>query len=444
MSSWQHVVLLVVLGGWAHLVCRREEYYVHAKVVAAAVLPHGDFAYDPTLLGPRCLPFEDNPVSSNKTTSASAEGRDECPPGTKVNLARTAADRVSSAANSVGQWLENVIQPDLIILSTPHGLALSNDFGVFLNPTLTGYATFPNDPLPPPVQNDTSYTIVLPPISINTDLAQRIVDWHRPENGRLNVSGILIPTAENRDIPSILRWGEVIPLSFLHDRGSTTNNCHGPASQLKPCRRHNRHPPLHIILSHPTRRFTEAGTLEMVNELVGLGRKLRLLLDGGVTKESPYHFLKRQGIPSPSHRTAVVVSGDLSHTHRPDGPYGYNKTSAVFDKVVSDWAKNPCLCSSKLLTDAREMQSSAKGCGFTGLVMLHGLLCGGAGVNEDSDFASTTTEEAPPRTEDGWNATVWANDNATYYGMMVASYALIPSDFGAEHTMSNPQQAAEG
>jgi aromatic ring-opening dioxygenase LigB subunit len=80
-----------------------------------------------------------------------------------------------------------------------------------------------------------------------------------------------------------LRWGEVIPLLIIDNAESTSRR--------------------HIILSHPLRRYTESP--DMIPELLWLGRSLL------------------EWAKSRPERIVMVISADLSHTHRPDGPYGY-------------------------------------------------------------------------------------------------------------------------
>jgi aromatic ring-opening dioxygenase LigB subunit len=70
---------------------------VQGGVIGAAVIPHGDFALDPTLI--------DN-------VNGSAE--------------------IHKACLYVGELI-NQLQPDLIFLSTPHGMAINHDFGIYLN-----------------------------------------------------------------------------------------------------------------------------------------------------------------------------------------------------------------------------------------------------------------------------------------------------------------------
>ncbi len=102
-SSRAALLLLVGYGGPG---------VVDAKLVAGAVLPHGDFAYDPTLL---------------------------LDPG-----ARRLADRLQAGSATVGRLLA-AAQPDVVVLSTPHGLQDDWDLVVYQNDHLNGVATVGRD-----------------------------------------------------------------------------------------------------------------------------------------------------------------------------------------------------------------------------------------------------------------------------------------------------------
>ena len=124
----------------------------------------------------------------------------------------------------------------------------------------------------------------------------------------------------------------------------------------------------------------------------------------------------------------ILVSGDLSHTHRADGPYGYSNASAAFDHAVRDvWAQQPCSPTGEqaLLHEARNLQPEAMSCGFTGLVMLHGVLCGGDGSNPPIETRGDGTQRENLRSQ--WISNVVVNRNATYYGMMAATFQRIDS-----------------
>jgi hypothetical protein len=96
---------------------------------------------------------------------------------------------------------------------------------------------------------------------------------------------------------------------------------------------------------------------------------------------------------------------------------------AAFDAAVGRWAADPCRQAVSLLEEARSLQPEALSCGFTGMVLLHGMLCSGDNDNDDNmvDNNEGTGFDHPA----AWDAHVWANRNVTYYGMMVASYERV-------------------
>ena len=312
----------------------------HAELVACVVLPHGDFAFDPKL-----LPFG--------------------------SRAREAANKVSVAAHRVGHWLNSTIQPDIIILSTPHGMELTYDFAFYLGSFASGYANIGED-----LRNSSSgnqYRVNLERILLAPNATRELLNSLHDQA----VSGIL-NFADSEDMA--LRWGEVVPLLLVE--GAADN----PSSSLSSLRYQQRRSRQrqrrkHIILSHPLRRYDQASS--MIPELLKLGRSIRHWAD------------------SRPERIAILISADLSHTHRLEGPYGYSNASAIFDAAVGKWANDPVANEDALLRIAASLQSRAMACGFTGLVMLHGA------IRDDVSL---------------FESNMLANYNATYYGMMVATF----------------------
>ena len=68
-----------------------------AKVIGGAIIPHGDFAFDPSLVN---------------SSSSALLLHEAC-----VNLGEKISD----------------LKPDIILLSTPHGVALDIDFAIYGN-----------------------------------------------------------------------------------------------------------------------------------------------------------------------------------------------------------------------------------------------------------------------------------------------------------------------
>lgn len=111
-------------------------------------------------------------------------------------------------------------------------------------------------------------------------------------------------------------------------------------------------------------------------------------------------------------RIAVLVSGDLSHYHANDttSPYPYSPISKVFDEYIVNWAKMDRNAQTEnnsgqeLLSKAAKISGQAGHCGYTGLVMLHGML--EEAVNQNWNYKSHFYTYQVP----------------SYFGMMVASW----------------------
>jgi aromatic ring-opening dioxygenase LigB subunit len=295
---------------------------INAELAGAILLPHGDFAYDPTLF----------PLNTTE---------------------RDVSNKIALAARRVGRWLVQVEKPDIILLSTPHGIKLDNDFGIYMSEKGHGYATIGGD-----IHNNSTsnklYNVSLG-IDMDLDLSQNLLSLLHNEN----VSGIY---SYNEEIPMPLNWGEIIPLLLLPKEHRTYK---------------------HIIWSHPQRRYDHSP--DMVSELLRVGQTVANWA---------------QGRPE---RIAVIISGDLSHTHQQQGPYGYSNTSAPFDDAIGKWAASPYEHTDALLQNAKQLQPHALSCGFTGYVLWHGMMM------------SSVTKQM--------SAKVIANLNVTYYGMIAASFA---------------------
>lgn len=80
-----------------------------ARQIGGAVIPHGDFAYDPSLV-------------NNQNGSV----------------------EVHNASVAAGQWLCEQA-PDFILLSTPHGMAADVPFAIFGNTNASGFALLGGD-----------------------------------------------------------------------------------------------------------------------------------------------------------------------------------------------------------------------------------------------------------------------------------------------------------
>lgn len=240
------------------------------------------------------------------------------------------------------------LNADLIVLSTPHGLADLKQFMFYLNSQGYGYADTDNCVCP-----SCCFSVS---VQIDANISQNIVQ--SLQRFGANVSSLTAYGPPGNDEQFPLRWGEVIPLYFMQSQHARV-----------------------VILSQPLRRYDS--DVAMVPELLQLGKQMYGILE------------------ALSERVVVVISGDLAHTHLPDGPYGYSNASEPYDKACGLWAST--LDSSALLVTAAGLVDAALSCGFTGLVLLEGMFQA-SGI-------------------DNWTGQVLANFHPSYYGMMVATFA---------------------
>eukprot|EP00877_Chromochloris_zofingiensis_P007672 jgi/Chrzof1/3158/Cz12g14010.t1 len=289
---------------------------VNAKVVGAFVLPHGGIALDPEHFDSNC------------------------------SAAKAKAREIHKAAITLGQNIAS-LDPSVIILITPHGIADNNNIMLYTNPSAYGQADTDNCKCPPCCYNAT--------ISINTAAAQLLTSHMQLHSQNVSSLSAYGPSGTAQE-PFPLRWGEIIPW-ILMGKPST------PA----------------MIMSMPSRRYHDPTS--MVPELLRVGQLLR-------------GFLDQQAGTS-----VVIASADLAHTHASSGPYGYSSHAKPFDAAVVKWAETGD--SRYLLQDASHHVDQAKSCGYTGLVILEGML---------------------GSCKSGWVPSVLAHGHPDYYGMMVAQF----------------------
>eukprot|EP00730_Choanoeca_flexa_P003725 TRINITY_DN11486_c0_g1_i3.p2 TRINITY_DN11486_c0_g1~~TRINITY_DN11486_c0_g1_i3.p2 ORF type:complete len:171 (+),score=7.10 TRINITY_DN11486_c0_g1_i3:284-796(+) len=138
---------------------------VQAVLIGAAVIPHGDFAYDCTLIG--------------------------CQNGSRA---------IHEAATQVGLWAQR-LQAAVVVITTPHGLASTQDYLWYLNHNGSGFALLGQD-----LHNGTAkeYKAYLS-AQMDMDLSQQLLNVSHGWSLN-NVSG-LSSFADSE--PVALRWGEV-------------------------------------------------------------------------------------------------------------------------------------------------------------------------------------------------------------------------------------------
>jgi aromatic ring-opening dioxygenase LigB subunit len=217
--------------------------------------------------------------------------------------------------NAMKQMAKQIksLEPDIIFLTSPHGVSHSNDFGIYLNKAASCSAEWNGD--------YHNYTCEIP---LDQELSKKLLDYLVDKETA--ISGVVTYTP-GVNIP--LRWGEAVPLWFLKDI---------PAN--------------FIIMSQPVKRLDEAK--ELIPETLTLGNDLRLFFEN---------------LPQ---RIVVIISADLAHTHQKDGPYGFDEAASIFDDLIGKWAST--LNDKILLKQVVPKLDKAKVCGFIGFIMLQGMI----------------------------------------------------------------------
>ena len=207
------------------------------------------------------------------------------------------------------------LKPDLIFLTTPHSIGLSNDFGIYLNKGGSGCAEWNND-----------YKEFVVEVEFDQNIANELLDILSEKETAIH--GIATFTS-GANAP--FRWGEAVPLWFL-------NNI--------------KKKPKYVLLSQPLRRLDQAK--ELIPETLTLGNDLRLY----------FEELEK--------KVVIIISADLGHTHQEDGPYGFNEEAEPFDQLIETWAAT---LDEKILTKKVVPKlDSALCCGYIGFVLLQGMI----------------------------------------------------------------------
>mmetsp|Transcript_38918 Transcript_38918/g.70861 ORF Transcript_38918/g.70861 Transcript_38918/m.70861 type:complete len:323 (+) Transcript_38918:74-1042(+) len=263
-----------------------------SELVGGAILPHGDFAYDPSV----------------------------------VNFSNGSVE-LHQASLLAGAFVITTLQPDVVFMTTPHGIELGDEFVVYENTAESGSAPVGDD-----VPHHDIYNVTM---ALQTDVEFAKGLRKDMQKRSLPVTGI---EAFSDRLPLPLSWGEILPMTYL--------NHSLPKGHVLP---------RVVLMGIPYKRFNHS--TDMVPALLDVG-----------SAASQY-------FESTKARVAWLVSADLAHTHQASGPYGYCPCAELFDKAAGLWIKS--LNSTALLHDATEQQKAgASACGYTGLVMLEGAVAG--------------------------------------------------------------------
>jgi aromatic ring-opening dioxygenase LigB subunit len=216
---------------------------------------------------------------------------------------------MTKVANKISE-----IQPDLILITSPHGIALSEDFGIYFNSIAHGTAEWEGE-----------YQEYQVDVKLDLEFSQELYTFLHESN--VPISKI---TAFSQGVPIPMRWGESVPLWFLKD-----------LETVKYC-----------ILSQPRKRYEPSS--DFLNETISVGKNIGKFIN--------------------THKMSVVViiSADLAHTHQENGPYGFYEHAEQTDQLLEQWMDK--LKDTLPPPELVEQINKALCCGNTGFYMLHGIL----------------------------------------------------------------------
>jgi aromatic ring-opening dioxygenase LigB subunit len=257
------------------------------------------------------------------------------------------------------------LKPDIIFMSTPHGIALERSYGIYLNTKAYGTAEWNGD--------FKEYTAEL---EIAQDESKQILSFLK--NNNLQAEGIV---AYSEKEPINLRWGEVVPFWYLQQpyKNNTMESIAFPPA---------------IIFSMPRSRVDHCES--MVPDCSEIGRLIH-----------DYFYNSHKKI-------VIVISADLSHIHKTkpifklsvNPPFDTeNDEGDEFDKFIQKWVEDPITNEQNLYSMA-SLITKYLSCGYTGFLLLHGV------IKEITKRCSIKTS-------------VLCNLHPTYYGMMVARFQIL-------------------
>lgn len=299
-----------------------------ASLVGAAVIPHGDFAFDPGLL-------------------SGVATLEEC----------TKAEALHKGTLEAASFIAK-LEPDVLIFTTPHGIATSWDVSVYGNSRFHGRALVGRDLQASFGRGAFEQYTVNMDIEGAPDIATAVAESLAAAGGNAT-----LVKGWNDVQPQELHWGEVLPLELLR---------RAFGGKLPPV----------LPLGLPLSRYNHSAAI--APDMLQLGRQLGRILNRDM-----------------SLRTAIIVSTDLAHTHWGNTSFGFSPDAAPFDDAMGRWAAT--LDEAALVGDATlRLVNHIYSCGYLGMVLLQGALA----ETHASFLPSLLVKPAAP----------------TYYGMLAATF----------------------
>ncbi|OLS26160.1 MAG: hypothetical protein HeimC2_16520 [Candidatus Heimdallarchaeota archaeon LC_2] len=237
--------------------------------------------------------------------------RIENPVNTKFNKLHDAMEEIRNKLNEE--------DPEYVILITPHGFNLQNQYLIYLHNEFDGNYYVINE------KESVVYGDLIESRKWSGDVMISHSLLNYLEEMKLDFNGL---TLGYPDYPLTLAWGETVPLYYL------PKDC---KSKI-------------VIIGIPRSRHEKIN--EIQDELCVLGQSI---VDFCLK-------LKK--------KVSIIFSGDLSHTHLETGPYGFHESSKEFDSFVKDWSEKP---TKDVFNKILNLQKTALACGIAGISMLQGI-----------------------------------------------------------------------
>ena len=318
--------------------------------------------------------------------------------------ARTSSSKINSRKNKKNHSNEDEedeeveVEPMIILLTTPHGLKLDYNYGIYINSKGGGTATIGDDCITNKnvMNNDYSGNDDKDNIATNR---KSIQGSYNNKNNRNNISGYGKDNSFSNS-----GGGNGMSLESIDNNDQRKNRTYDPRynsnnnrHSRRRIRRHDcQHRPYNVTLAN-----VDLAPIELGKDLLYTLQNNRKGSGGGYPVSGIYGFNDDTSIPlgwgemiplllllqkttalssssssskilpliwtfphrrydhsgtdmidellqigaeiiewaeNRPERIGMVVSGDLSHTHLSSGPYGYSNASAPFDKAIGRWA----------------------------------------------------------------------------------------------------------
>ncbi|MHA2001682.1 MAG: hypothetical protein ACTSVU_06305 [Promethearchaeota archaeon] len=232
------------------------------------------------------------------------------------------SDKFRSLRDAMLKTKENLekLNPNLLILISPHGLTLDKDFGIYLNQRFRGY-------LPKLTDSNIDGREIIKTLEFkgNIDFSNELYQFLK--QCKIPISGIYEGT---EDFPGPIAWGELVLLNYF---GTIITE------------------PKVVIISIPRSRYNIHA---IKSQLLNLGENIA-------------EFCQNR-----PESISLILSGDLSHCHLETGPYGFSPKAELFDNIITRWIQT--FNRTLLLQEAYDLSSEALSCGLTTLTIFQGVI----------------------------------------------------------------------